>query len=697
MSIWKSLFAFPRRKRPALHRVEGLEDKTLLSINIVYDYTYDTSGFFADYERKAVMEAAARLFEDAISDSLTAISAGGVNTWSATFDHPTTGASVSLTDLFIPADEIKIYLGARALSGSTIGFASSGFSWSGTSAWGSTVEFRGQTPGSTEFATWGGSITFDPTNTWHTGITTDGLTGSESDLYTTALHELGHILGFGGDSWDAQVSGGVFTGSASTGVHGSSPGVTGGHWADGLMNDGREVTMSPSSTAGLRGAWTTLDWAGLDDIGWTFMSSTAPAGHMVVQVVDSMGDPVSGASVSGTKSGGGTFSGTTDANGLYSTFVADGSWTVTTAGDSDTVTVSKAMAGVRLVSTPVVNGDDVILRDASTGRFRIGFSDGSSFTEDLANVFSSSATWDIVQGDFNGDGKTDVAGRLPSGHWWVGKSDGTTFKNELWGDWGSGSTWSDVSVGDFNGDGKDDIAGRDGAGYWTVSLSTGTGLNNSTFGRWASSGWLQVVSGDFNGDGKTDMAGRYTSGDWFFGISSGTGFTTTKVGKWSTSGGWKDVVAGDFDGDGKDDVAGQTSSGYWWIGKSSGTSISNVYSGVRWSTTHGFHNVLVGDFNGDGKVDIAGRIAAGNWFINKAKTTGVGFTVSSWGKWSSSLTFHTVVGDFNGDGKDDLAGFVASNRYWFVLQSDGTSFTSKIFDRWASGITVGYVGAGTVN
>lgn len=695
--VLASLFGPRRRSRRNCRWIDALEDRLMLSINIVFDYTYDTSGFFDSYERKATVEAAARLFEDAISDTLSAITPGGINTWTASFPNPSTGTTVSLDDLVIPAGEVRVFLGARTLGGSTIGLASSAWSASGTSGWLSTVEFRGQPAVSTEYATWGGAIAFDPGTAWHTGVSLSGIAGGESDLYSTAVHELGHLLGFGGDSWDTQMSGGKFTGPKSKVIFGDDIPTTGGHWADGTMNDGQEVAMSPVGSSGVRIPFTTLDFAGLDDIGWEFVSGTDPPGHVVVQVVDVNGDAVSGASVSGSKAGGGSFSGMTDSNGLYSTYVADGTWTVSVEGDSDTVAVSKGMQGIRLVNVPIIDGDDVFLRDASTGRWRIGFSDGSSFTETLANTWSTDFTWDTFHGDFNGDGKTDVAGRLPSGLWWVGVSDGTTFNNELWGDWGSASTWVDVSVGDFNGDGKDDLAGRDSGGFWTISLSTGTGFTNSTFGRWAATGWLQTVFGDYNGDGKTDVAGRYSSGDWFFSLSSGTSFTTAKAGKWSTSGGWTDIVSGDFDGDGKDDLAGRTSSGYWWIGKSSGTSLSNIYSGVRWSTFAGFHNVLVGDFNGDGRDDVAGRTAAGSWFINVAKPATTGFMVSSWGTWSSALTFETVVGDFNNDGKDDLAGYVASNRYWFVLQSNGTKFDSKIFTRWASSLTVDYVGAGTVN
>ena len=61
-------------------------------------------------------------------------------------------------------------------------------------------------------------------------------------------------------------------------------------------------------------------------------------------------------------------------------------------------------------------------------------------------------------GDFNGDGRDDIAGRTPSGGWWVARSTGSQFINGLWGNWSSRVSWDDVLVGDFNGDGRDDLA-----------------------------------------------------------------------------------------------------------------------------------------------------------------------------------------------------------------------------------------------
>jgi RHS repeat-associated protein len=81
-------------------------------------------------------------------------------------------------------------------------------------------------------------------------------------------------------------------------------------------------------------------------------------------------------------------------------------------------------------------------------------------------------------------------------------------------------------TGDFNGDGKTDIACYTAAnGVWHVALSTGSGWNSTMWSGGPGPGipiGNQCVTGDFNGDGKTDMA-CYTAanGVWHVALSAG--------------------------------------------------------------------------------------------------------------------------------------------------------------------------------
>ena len=114
------------------------------------------------------------------------------------------------------------------------------------------------------------------------------------------------------------------------------------------------------------------------------------------------------------------------------------------------------------------NGDgrtDIVAR-ASNGqwyaaisleRARVGFSSV------LMGAWSIAVDWqDLQVGDFNGDGRSDILGRSAGGSWWAGlsKSDSLGFRNDYMGQWSMLVAWADISTGDFDGDGRSDIVGR---------------------------------------------------------------------------------------------------------------------------------------------------------------------------------------------------------------------------------------------
>jgi hypothetical protein len=243
---------------------------------IVLDYTFDTNNFFPiGSQQRTTLQTAATMLTSRMTDSLMAITPNvpAGNTWTPSFFHPGTGATQTLTNPTIAANEIRVFAGGRDLPGSTLGQGGpGGFGVGGDQTWFDTVVARGQ-PGAllgnpTDFGPWGGAITFDTVGpNWHFGL--NAPSGSQADFLSVALHELGHLLGFGlAESWTNLVAGGTFTGPVSSGLFGSNVPVSGGHWADGTQYLGQETAMDPSILLGTRKVFTELDYAGLDDLGW---------------------------------------------------------------------------------------------------------------------------------------------------------------------------------------------------------------------------------------------------------------------------------------------------------------------------------------------------------------------------------------------------------------------------------------------
>ena len=218
----------------------------------------------------------------------------------------------------------------------------------------------------------------------------------------------------------------------------------------------------------------------------------------------------------------------------------------------------------------------------------VWISTGSTFKLDWnfwymsSGFYSDRITNRVTSGDFNGDGKADIAAFYDYGKGetraFVWKSQGSKFTLD-WNYWymstgfTAGNISDQIAVGDFDGDKKDDIMafydygkGEARAFIWQ-SKTTYFKLNWNYW--YMSSGFYvsnikgRITAGDYNGDGKSDVFALYDYGKgearafvWLANSSSlslNWNYWYMKSGFYCSNYG-KRIVSGDFNGDGMDDV-----------------------------------------------------------------------------------------------------------------------------------------------
>jgi hypothetical protein len=312
------------------------------------------------------------------------------------------------------------------------------------------------------------------------------------------------------------------------------------------------------------------------------------------------------------------------------------------------------------------NGDgkaDLAVANGSSGTVTVllGNGDGTFTAAAGSPITVGSRPVSVAVGDFNGDGKADLAVANYVDNTvtvLLGNGDGTFTAA------GSpivvGNGPESVVVGDFNGDGKADLAvANNGDNTVTVLLGNGDG----TFTAAGSpivvgNGATSVAVGDFNGDGKADLAvANYVDNTVTVLLGNGDGTFTPAAGSPIVVGnGPGSVVVGDFNGDSKSDLAVANNGDNTvtvLLGNGDGTFTA---AGSPIVVGNGATSVAVGDFNGDGKADLAVAnygsgtltVLLGNGDGTFAAAAGSPITV---GNNASAV----AAGDFNGDGKADLA------------------------------------------
>ena len=306
------------------------------------------------------------------------------------------------------------------------------------------------------------------------------------------------------------------------------------------------------------------------------------------------------------------------------------------------------------------------------------FTAGTNITAVTANTFTiaagaTTATLNVVAvSDAVNDPNETVKVNLTSGGDYIlGANSSTSFNPAT--NFSVGNRPYSVTVGDFNGDGKSDLAV---ANFYnnnvSVLLGTGTGSFGTATNFSVGAGPLSVTVGDFNGDGKSDLAvaNRYGNNVSVL-LGTGTGSFGPAT-NFSVGGGPFSVTVGDFNGDGKSDLAVANRNGNN-VSVLLGTGTGSFGTATNFSVGAVPRSVTVGDFNGDGQSDLA---TANSYSNNVSVLLGTG--TGSFGtatNFSVGINPRSVtVGDFNSDGKSDLA--VANrlgNNVSILLNADPTA------------------------
>ncbi len=267
----------------------------------------------------------------------------------------------------------------------------------------------------------------------------------------------------------------------------------------------------------------------------------------------------------------------------------------------------------------------------------------------------------MAVGDFNGDGKPDIAVANENSNTvsvLLGNSDGT-FQSAH--SLVVGTDPESLAVGDFNGDGKPDIAVANASSNTvSVLLGNGDGTFQSAQSLNVGNRPVGLTAADFNGDRKPDLV-LTNALDNTVSVLLGNGDGTFRITQYPTGGIYpSSVVVGDFNGDGKADLA---DNGGVLLGNGNGTfqSASGTYFGFGDA-----ESLAIADFNGDGKPDLLATYS--NYYANLLLGNGDGqFQSTDYFRTGSSV----AIADFNGDGKPDVAAADAGDNYVDLMMGDG--------------------------
>jgi hypothetical protein len=679
--------------------LQVLEDRFLPSITVQFDFSYDSTGFFNDPVRRASLDQAASAIGNHFSDSLSAIipNASVGDIWAANFVDPPIGAH-SIPNLVVPANTLIVYAYGEPLTGSEAGLGGpGGYSASGDQAWLNTVATRGHAG----FSPWGGFLAFDTSTNWYFGSDAAGIAPNQIDFFTVAAHEMGHLFGFGtADSYKSLISNGQFTGAHAVAEYGGNvpldPSSSFTHWAQNVTDRGLPPAMVPVLPEGTRRPFTALDFAALNDLGWT--TATPPS---FVQFSSSSYTTAEGqGSVTLTVTRTGSTAGTV----LVQYETGDG----TARAGTDYVPVSGTLTfadGVASQAITVSLLDDRAIGEGTeafqltlanpTGGATLGSTSTAlvSITEDEDPGVSS--TWLALGADQGGGPEVRIVHGL-----------GENIVQDFYAYDPRFLGGVRVAIGDVMAPGVPDVVTAPGPGggpdIRVFDLSTGRLVREFMAYSPFFSGGVFVAVADVNGDGYADII---TGADYGGGphVKVFSGKDQSLLYSFMAYdprflGGVR-VAAGDVDGDGRADIItapGPTGSADIRVYSGADGHLIREFLAYDYRFTGGVY-VSTGDFNNDGKMDIVTAAGAGGGPHVEVYSGADGSLLKSFMAFGSNYSAGVrvaVIGDVNGDGSPEIVATAGPSWAPEVRLFDGASVAALddfyAFDpRFLGGVFVG--------
>jgi hypothetical protein len=277
----------------------------------------------------------------------------------------------------------------------------------------------------------------------------------------------------------------------------------------------------------------------------------------------------------------------------------------------------------------------------------------------------------VTTGDFNNDGKVDVAVVGDYLSILLGNGDGT-FQPPI----NYQGPFYSIAVADFNNDGNADLVVTPSSNNIAVFLGRGDGTFQSPIYSPTTGPLGSLVVGDFNGDHRADVAGAGNSYiSILLGKGDGTFESSIDNNSFFAPG---HLAVGDFNNDHLLDLAAVGSFGSSaTIGVLLGNGDGTLQSSLTYPLSDTPDSVAAADFNGDGKLDVA----VGGYLVSEVTVLlGNGDGSFRQGVSYPGGGYEVIVGDFRGTGKLDMVAEPSEPGVAeFLGNGDGTFQQAKIY------------------